>query len=134
MKKFFFCSAVAMISGLLLLSCEPVNNEDGNQGNNTNTTETETEIIVSGVWKTGETIQLNRHLVVPEGESLTIEPGVTIIVSDAGVGVNHVPVEIMVKGNLYALGTESQPITFSVAPELRTKENTFKGLGGGIVA
>lgn len=134
MKKIFFCSAVAMISGLLLLSCEPVNNEDGNQGNNTNTTETETEIIVSGMWKTGETILLNRHLVVPEGESLTIEPGVTVIVSDAGVGVNHVPVEIMVKGNLYALGTESQPITFSVAPELRTKENTFKGLWGGIVA
>ena len=63
MKKIFFCSAVAMISGLLLLSCEPVNNEDGNQENNTNTTETETEIIVSGVWKTGETILLNRHLV-----------------------------------------------------------------------
>ena len=50
---------------------------------------TETEMIVSGVWKSGETIQLDRHLVVPEGKSLTIEPGVTIIVSDKGVGVNH---------------------------------------------
>ncbi|MGN1248409.1 MAG: right-handed parallel beta-helix repeat-containing protein [Paludibacteraceae bacterium] len=132
MRKNFLCSALSVICGLLLLSCERQENENNNNSSTTN--ETETEIIVSGVWKSGEMIHLDRHLVVPEGESLTIEPGVTVIVANGGVGVNHVPVEIEVKGNLYALGTEAQPITFSVAPELRTEANTFKGLWGGIVA
>ncbi|MGM9825423.1 MAG: right-handed parallel beta-helix repeat-containing protein [Paludibacteraceae bacterium] len=132
MRKNFLCSALSVICGLLLLSCERQENENNNNSSTTN--ETETEIIVSGVWKSGEMIHLDRHLVVPEGESLTIEPGVTVIVANEGVGVNHVPVEIEVKGNLYALGTEAQPITFSVAPELRTEANTFKGLWGGIVA
>ncbi|MGN0234910.1 MAG: right-handed parallel beta-helix repeat-containing protein [Paludibacteraceae bacterium] len=131
MRKNFLCSALSVICGLLLLSCERQENENNN---NSTTNETETEIIVSGVWKSGEMIHLDRHLVVPEGETLTIEPGVTVIVANEGVGVNHVPVEIEVKGNLYALGTETQPITFSVAPELRTEANTFKGLWGGIVA
>ena len=44
------------------------------------------------------------------------------------------PVEISVKGNLYALGTEKNPITFTVDPSLRTDANAFKGLWGGIVA
>ena len=121
--------ALTLISSMLLVSCET-----REEVNNTTTTETETEIIVSGVWKAGEVIHLNRHLVIPEGESLTIEEGVTVIVDEGGVGVNHTPVEISVKGNLYALGTEKQPITFTVAPELRTADNTFKGLWGGIVA
>lgn len=95
---------------------------------------TDTEMIVSGVWKTGETISLDRHLVIPEGESLTIEPGVRIIVSTAGVGVNHVPVEISVKGSLYALGTEAKPVLFTVEESERTEANTFSGLWGGIVA
>ena len=134
MRKSVLCSALSVICGLLLLSCERPNNENEGNNNSSTTNETETEIIVSGLWKSGEMIHLDRHLVVPEGESLTIEPGVTVIVANEGVGVNHVPVEIEVKGNLYALGTEAQPITFSVAPELRTEANTFKGLWGGIVA
>ena len=95
---------------------------------------TDTELIVSGIWKSGETINLDRHLVVPAGESLTIEPGVTVIVNTNGVGVNHVPVEISVKGNLYALGTESSPVVFTVEASQRTEANAVKGLWGGIVA
>lgn len=120
---------MAVTCGMLLASCS-----DEEEKLSINQEVTETEMIVSGVWKTGEVIHLDRHLVIPEGESLTIEPGVTILVDDKGVGVNHVPVEISVKGNLYALGTEAQPVTFTVAPELRTEANTFKGLWGGIVA
>ena len=120
---------MAVTCGMLLASCS-----DEEEKLSINQEVTETEMIVSGVWKTGEVIHLDRHLVIPEGESLTIEPGVTILVDDKGVGVNHVPVEISVKGNLYALGTEAQPVTFTVTPELRTEANTFKGLWGGIVA
>lgn len=96
-------------------------------------TTTDTEMIVSGTWTAGTTINIDRHLVVPEGKSLTIEPGVNIIVSDKGVGVNHAPIEIIVRGSLYSLGTAEKPVLFSVAPELRTKANTFAGLWGGIV-
>ena len=67
-------------------------------------------MTVSGTWKAGSEIKLDRHLVIPEGESLTIEPGVKIIVSTEGVGVNHTPIEIIVNGNLYVLGTEWQPV------------------------
>ncbi|MGM9866641.1 MAG: hypothetical protein ACI303_02095 [Lepagella sp.] len=126
--KIFYAAAAVMYSSLLV-ACS-----DDNDAPKADEEITETEMIVSGVWKSGETIQLDRHLVVPEGKSLTIEPGVTIIVSDKGVGVNHVPVEISVKGNLYALGTEKNPITFTVDPSLRTDANAFKGLWGGIVA
>ena len=129
MKFKIFYAAAAVMCSSLLVACS-----DDNDAPKADEEITETEMIVSGVWKSGETIQLDRHLVVPEGKSLTIEPGVTIIVSDKGVGVNHVPVEISVKGNLYALGTEKNPITFTVDPSLRTVANAFKGLWGGIVA
>ena len=129
MKFKIFYAAAAVMCSSLLVACS-----DDNDAPKADEEITETEMIVSGVWKSGETIQLDRHLVVPEGKSLTIEPGVTIIVSDKGVGVNHVPVEISVKGNLYALGTEKNPITFTVDPSLRTDANAFKGLWGGIVA
>ena len=89
---------------------------------------------VSGTWTAGSTIEVNSHLLVPEGESLTIEPGVTVIFNSAGVGVNHVAIEFTVDGNLYCLGTESEPIRLTVAEGLRTEANTFAGLWGGIVA
>lgn len=94
----------------------------------------ESEMKAWGTWKSGSEINLDRHLVIPEGESLTIEPGVKVIVSSAGVGVNHTPIEIIVKGNLYALGNEQQPVLFTVEESKRTEANTFAGLWGGIVA
>ena len=89
---------------------------------------------VSGVWEAGSTVNVTGHITVPEGESLTIEEGVTVIFSDAGVGVNHVAIEFTVDGNLYCLGTSENPVRLTVAEDKRTYENTFAGLWGGIVA
>ena len=89
---------------------------------------------VSGVWEAGSTVNVTGHITVPEGQSLTIEEGVTVIFSDAGVGVNHVAIEFTVDGNLYCMGTEEAPVMLTVAENLRTPANTFKGLWGGIVA
>ena len=89
---------------------------------------------VSGVWEAGSTVNVNGHITVPEGESLTIEEGVTVVFSDAGVGVNHVAIEFTVDGNLYCIGTEDAPVRLTVAEDLRTANNTFAGLWGGIVA
>ena len=89
---------------------------------------------VSGVWEAGSTVNVNGHITVPEGESLTIEEGVTVVFSDAGVGVNHVAIEFTVDGNLYCIGTEDAPVRLTIAEDLRTADNTFAGLWGGIVA
>lgn len=125
-------SFVAMIGAVMsLVSCSE---NDDPQLPSSNTEISETEMIVSGTWKSGTEINLDRHLVVPEGESLTIEPGVKQIVSSAGVGINHTPIEIIVKGNLYVLGSEQQPVLFTVEESKRTAANTFAGLWGGIVA
>lgn len=89
---------------------------------------------VSGTWEAGSTIYVGGHIRVPAGQSLTIEEGVSVIFDDAGVGVNHVPIEFSVDGNLYCLGTAENPVLMSVDEALRTSENTFAGLWGGIVA
>lgn len=129
MRKILF---IAMIGAAMsLASCS---DNDEPEVPSSQTEITETEMKVSGTWKSGTEIKLDRHLVIPEGESLTIEPGVKVIVSTAGVGVNHTPVEIIVKGNLYVLGTERQPVLFTVEESQRTVTNTFAGLWGGIVA
>ena len=129
MKKLLF---IAMIGAAMSLAACSDSNEPDSPSQKTEITET--EMTVSGTWKAGSEIKLDRHLVIPEGESLTIEPGVKIIVSTEGVGVNHTPIEIIVNGNLYVLGTEEQPVLFTVEESKRTAANTFAGLWGGIVA
>lgn len=89
---------------------------------------------VSGVWEANSVIKVSGHIVVPEGESLTIQEGVQVIFDDAGVGANHAPIEFTVDGNLYCEGTAENPIRLTVAEEDHTEANTFAGLWGGIVA
>ena len=64
---------------------------------------------VSGIWEAGKTVNVSGHIVVPAGESLTIEEGVTVIFSDAGVGVNHAAIEFSVDGNLTASAPRRHP-------------------------
>lgn len=129
MKKILF---VAMIGAAMSLASCSDNNEP--ELPSVDTEVTDTEMKVSGTWKSGSVIELDRHLVIPEGESLTIEPGVKVIVSTDGVGINHTPIEIIVKGNLYVLGSEEQPVLFTVEESKRSTSNIFAGLWGGIVA
>lgn len=129
MKKILFTAIIG--ATMSLVSCS---GNDDPEGPSSNTEFTETEMKVSGIWKSGTEITLDRHLVIPENENLTIEPGVRVVVSSAGVGVNHMPIEIIVKGNLYVLGTGQQPVLFTVEESKRTAANAFAGLWGGIVA
>lgn len=90
---------------------------------------------IEGVIEEGQTIEVTgKHLRIPEGKSLTLEAGATIIFSDEGVGSNKAPIEFTVDGNLYCLGTAEKPVMLTVAEELRTEDNTFAALWGGIVA
>lgn len=114
-------------------ACEKENGNGKGNGETPGTTE-ETVRILTGTLESGTTLEVDSHLLVPEGESLTIEPGVTLVFSSKGVGVNHVAIEFTVDGNLYCLGTEDQPVRLTVAEDERTQANTFAGLWGGIVA
>ena len=133
MKIFNFIVLSAAIP-FMFAACEKENNPSGNGGNNNNGSQTETVQIVTGTWTAGATVEVSRHLLVPEGESLTIEEGVTVIFNSAGVGINRTAIEFTVNGNLYCLGTEENPVRLTVAESERTAANTFAALWGGIVA
>ena len=127
--KGIFVIAAAMVFSLM--SCEknsPVTPDGPDVPGTEDSTSTSTDGVsgeVSGVWEAGSVINVTGHIVVPEGQSLTIEEGVTVIFSDAGVGVNHTAIEFSVDGNLYCLGTEDAPVLLTVAEELRTPANTY---------
>lgn len=111
------------------------NGDGGNDGDGSGiVADKEVSGNVEGVWEANTVVSVTGHIVVPEGKSLTIEEGVTVVFDDKGVGVNHTPIEFTVDGNLYCKGTEEHPILLSVAESKRTEANIFKGLWGGIVA
>ena len=82
---------------------------------------------VSGIWEKNSTITVMGHLQIPEGESLTIEEGVTVLMSDTAAGQ-----EILVYGNLYCKGTEENPINITVPENLRRSGN-FPRIWSGII-
>ena len=128
--------AVSIFAACTETTPETPGNDQTEEGGETSGNGTDEGVSgnVSGVWEAGSTVNVTGHITVPEGESLTIEEGVTVIFSDAGVGVNHVAIEFTVDGNLYCLGTAENPVRLTVAEDKRTYENTFAGLWGGIVA
>ena len=89
---------MAFLASCAFAACNPDNPDtpDTNPGGDDNDDQTEqptdpdtpgTDGIsgeVSGVWEAGSTVSVSGHIVVPEGKSLTIEEGVTVIFSDAG--------------------------------------------------
>ncbi|OWK70639.1 hypothetical protein [Pedobacter sp. AJM] len=83
---------------------------------------------VSGVWAKGSTQVIKGDIIIPEGKSLTIEEGVTILMDTVAKP------EIVVKGNLYALGTVDNPIKFTVNEFYKTTQKKFGKLWGGILA
>lgn len=89
---------------------------------------------VSGTWKKNSVVNVTGHITVPKGQSLTIEEGVRVIFNTDGVGASHTPIEFIVDGNLYAKGTADNPVLLSVPEEMRTVDNSFAGLWGGIIA
>lgn len=139
--KNYLLASTALVALSFMAACteeDPIANGDGtentdgnDENNGGNSEETNDNVIV---WPADTIVKLTDHYTVPEGKSLVIKEGVQIIVSTDGVGVNHVPVEFTVNGNLYCEGTAEKPILFSIAEDERTKENALKGMWGGIVA
>ncbi|MBS7564948.1 right-handed parallel beta-helix repeat-containing protein [Mucilaginibacter sp. Bleaf8] len=83
---------------------------------------------VSGVWPKGSTQIIKGDVVIPEGKTLTIEEGVTVLMDTVAKP------EIIVKGNLYALGTAQNPVKFTVNDFYKTDAKKFGKMWGGILA
>ena len=107
-------TAVAMFSASCendnINPCDYVNN-GGNNANQGSTEVLKTALaeypVGSLVWTKDTTI--TESVEIPVGTSLYIEPGVTVTCkSDV-----QVPIEIVVLGNLYCLGTADKPVTFT---------------------
>lgn len=82
---------------------------------------------VEGTWGPSRTILVHGDVTIPEGKSLTIKEGTTIIIDGDGTG-------FVVEGKFYSLGTAEKPILFTVPEADRKKENIFAGLWGGVLA
>src|ERR1700753_240301 len=88
---------------------------------------------IKGVMQTGNTYTLGCTINVPAGDTLFLEPGVTVN-ADSNSG-------IIVHGSLISLGTQAQPNVFTVAgvtknntPNLPiTQDPAHKGLWKGIM-
>jgi len=119
-KQIFTFLAVLTV---LFTACEKANIDvDPDTGNGTVTGE------VSGIWKKGSIQAIKGDIVIPEGQSLTIEEGVTVIMDTIAKP------EIIVKGNLYVQGTAEFPVKFTVEEGARTAAKKFGRLWGGILA
>lgn len=80
------------------------------------------EDSITGTWTTGSTIRLFNSVFIAPGKSLTIQPGVTILICDTGTVTSKNPtgnrIEFDVLGDLYCKGTKSQPIVIKVNDSL----------------
>lgn len=73
-------------------------------------------------------ITVKGDIIIPVGKSLTIEEGVSIVMDTTSKP------EVIVNGNLYAVGTTANPIKFSVPEGAKLAKNKFGQLWGGILA
>ena len=122
MKRKFF-SVFATVALLSLAACsddEP--NPNPGPGENPENEYPESAII----WGKDSTVILTDHFVVPKNTSLYVEEGVTVIASNTTVKP-----EVVVLGNMYCMGTEENPITFTV--EESSKSDRFSRNWGGII-
>ena len=135
MKRFFWTVAALFVAAAALTACSDDNDNNGSGGNGGNGGNGSDTTVVSPdgkypagsiVWHEDSTVVLTDHLVIPEGTSLYIEPGVKVVMSDSTIKP-----EIVVLGNLYSMGTAAKPVTFTVADDLKT--DRFCRNWGGII-
>ena len=87
-------------------------------------------VIVNGTWQTGDTVIVYDHMIIPAGDSLTIQGGVTVYMADT-----ILKIELICLGNFYCVGTQEHPVTITTLPSLVPPVEThpFPSLWGGIL-
>ncbi|MCD7709779.1 MAG: right-handed parallel beta-helix repeat-containing protein [Porphyromonadaceae bacterium] len=112
--------AISLAAIALLAACS-----DNNESAVSNTSET----VYPGnaiIWPKDTTVILTDHFLVESDQTLIVQEGATIIASNA-----EVKPEIVVLGSLYCLGTEENPITFTVDASMQG--DRFSRNWGGII-
>ncbi len=119
MKRMKFL-AIPLAAIALLAACS-----DDNESAVSNTSET---VYPSNaiIWPKDTTVILTDHFLVEADQTLIVQEGATIIASNA-----EVKPEIVVLGSLYCLGTEENPITFTVDASMQG--DRFSRNWGGII-
>jgi hypothetical protein len=84
------------------------------------------DIIANTTWSTGNTYILRKRVVVREGATLTIEPGV-VIKADIGIGINAINLIVARGANIMAEGTPELPIVFTSVVDEITPEDIAAG-------
>ncbi|HIC8757809.1 right-handed parallel beta-helix repeat-containing protein [Elizabethkingia anophelis] len=106
-------------------SCENANSMVDTSVEAPNTSGVHGEVF--GIWNKNTTIYVSGDIIVPEGKSLVLEEGVTVIMDP-----NTKP-EFIVKGNLYSMGTAVNPVKITGPSETR-KPDSWGQVWGGILA
>lgn len=135
MKKLsLFTMLLAFAVAINLSSCskDDDSNDNGNGGGGNGDIENELKGEVTGTLTKGEYF-VTADIIVPAGQTLTLEPGVILSFVGDGLSPESSP-EIKLDGNLKAVGTASDPIMFTLREEERTVDNAYEGKWGGIQA
>lgn len=106
-------------------------NDNGEEETITTIDDETTELSgeMRGTLRAGQTYTMVGDVIIPAGEEIVAEEGVTVIAGEDEFGF-----EFTVEGSFISLGTEENPNLFTVPEELRTRENLFAGLWGGFQA
>ncbi|TVR34788.1 MAG: hypothetical protein EA390_02540 [Balneolaceae bacterium] len=138
MKQAKYILSILIFASLAFASCSEdstsvnIEDPDDNNGDDIVTIDDNTTELVGqmrGTLRSGRTYELVGDLIIPDGEAIVAEAGVTIIaVGDGG----DIGPEITIHGAFHSLGTADNPNLLTVPANLRTHENRFAGLWGGL--
>jgi hypothetical protein len=130
MKKITMYALFAAVLTFAACGDDKTTIDDGIQDSvkTVNASTTDISGYTRGTLLAGKTYNMVGTVIIPENETLSVEPGVTIIVGNDGSGSGF---QFTVNGTLAAIGTKAQPITFTVAEADRKIENIFEGLWCG---
>jgi len=118
-----------MAFSLLIVSCSDDDDKNPTDGGGNQVGELAGE--VTGTLKAG-TYKVTDNLIVPIGQTWTIEPGTTLIFE--GTGLQGQSPEIAVFGTLIAVGTADKRIKMTVDESKKGIDNFARGYWGGVQA
>ena len=105
---------VLLVAFTLIVGCDsadPIDDDIDPEGGITTITDTTTVLVgqMRGTLLQGRTYRLRGDVIIPVGEEIVVQPGVTIIAEGDGSDIGP---EFTIHGSFISLGTEQQPVFF----------------------
>ncbi|RFS20750.1 right-handed parallel beta-helix repeat-containing protein [Chitinophaga silvatica] len=125
MKTKYLYLVIALVA-TVTFGCKKANIDVDTTPDPTNTGSLHGE--VSGIWPKGSVQRVSGDIIVPEGKTLVIEEGVLVIMDTTAKP------EVIVKGDLYSMGTAENPVRFTIEENYRNESKKFGKQWGGILA